>query len=59
MSLTLLSNLRSQETELTTSTSRNTFSSLILISTLTALLLYVFVERANTKRVRSNTKAFN
>lgn len=51
MSLTLLSNLGNQETELTTSTCRNMFSSLILISALTALLLYIFVERANTKRV--------
>lgn len=59
MSLTSLSNPGTQEAELTTATRRNTFSSLILISASTALLLYVFVQRANTKRVGYNTKAFD
>ena len=56
---TLLNNLGSQETELTTNTRPNIFSSLILISALTALLLYIYVGRANTKRVGSNTKGFD
>lgn len=59
MSPTMLSNPGNQETELTASTRRNMFSSLILIFALTALLLYVFVERVDTKRVGSNTKAFD
>lgn len=59
MSLILLSNLGNQETELTTNTHRNIFSSLILIFVLTALLLYVFVGRANAKRVGSDTKEFD
>lgn len=54
MFLTLLINPGNQETELTTSTCLKMFSSLNLTIALMALLLYVFVERANTERVGSN-----
>lgn len=59
MSLMSPGDLANQEPKLSTSTHRNIFFSLILILVLTALLLYNFVRHVKTKRVGSNSKAFD